>query len=175
MLKRLARLASETLHENPWWQYRRDRYTHPDGSEGEFFYAHTPGAVFVIPEFDDGRVLMLRQFRYLNQRESLEFVGGGMKKGLKPEAAAREELLEEAGLVAGELFPLGWFNPMNGLSDEECYVFLATGLYFNGARPEVSEEFEPVSLTLSELDQLIAAGEIWDGMTLAAYSLYRFR
>jgi ADP-ribose pyrophosphatase len=175
VLKRLARLASETLHENPWWQYRRDRYTHPDGSEGEFFYAHTPGAVFVIPEFDDGRVLMLRQFRYLNQRESLEFVGGGMKEGLTHEDAAREELLEEAGLVAEALIPLGWFNPMNGLSDEECYVFLAKGLHPNRSQPEVSEEFEPVSLTLSELDRQIAAGEIWDGMTLAVYSLYRFR
>ncbi|MDP4200086.1 MAG: NUDIX hydrolase [Bacteroidota bacterium] len=175
MLTRLQRLASETLHENPWWQYRHDRYTHPDGSEGDFFYAHTRGAVFVIPEYDDGRVLMLRQFRYLNQRESLEFVGGGIKEGLTREVSAREELLEESGLLADRLIPLGWFNPMNGLSDEECYVFLATGLHSNSAHPEVSEEFEPVLLTLPEIDRQISSGEIWDGMTLAAYSLYRFR
>lgn len=175
MLRRLPRLSSEILHENPWWQYRHDRYTHPDGSEGNFYYAHTPGAVFVLPEFDDGRLLMLRQFRYLNQQESLEFVGGGVKEGLTQEAAAREELLEEAGLVASQLIPLGWFNPMNGLSDEQCYVFLAKGLSQQSAIPEASEEFEPVRLTLAEIDSLIARGEIWDGMTLAAYSLFRFR
>ena len=118
---------------------------------------------------------MLRQFRYLNQRESLEFVGGGMKEGKTHEEMAREELLEEAGLIASQLIPLGWFNPMNGLSDEQCYVFLATGLQEATAIPEASEEFEPVRLTLAEVDILIARGEIWDGMTLAAYSLFRFR
>src|SRR5665213_689370 len=173
MLQRLRRLSTQILHKNPWWEYRRDEYLHPDGSPGEFYYAHTLGAVFVIPELEDGRILMLRQFRYLNQRESLEFVGGGMKEGLTHEQAAREELMEEAGFLAAELIPLGWFNPMNGASDEECYVFRARGLVASEARPEVSEEFEPVMVTLVELDRLIANGEIWDGMTLAAYALYK--
>jgi ADP-ribose pyrophosphatase len=175
VLTRLRRLATELIHANPWWEYRHDRYTFPNGSEGDFYYAHTKGAVFVIPQFDDGSLLLLRQFRYLNQRESLEFVGGGMKEGLTHEQAAHEELLEEAGLVANELIPLGWFNPMNGLSDEECYVFLAQGLKQQAARPEASEEFEPVRMATIDIDRLIAAGEIWDGMTLAAYSLFRFR
>jgi ADP-ribose diphosphatase len=173
MLHRLRRLSTEILHKNPWWEYRRDEYLHPDGTPGEFFYAHTKGAVFVIPELDDGRILVLRQFRYLNQRESLEFVGGGMKAGLTYEAAAREELSEEAGYQAAELIPIGWFNPMNGASDEECYVYIARGLTAGEAHPESSEEFEPVMLTLEELDRRIADGEIWDGMTLAAYALYR--
>jgi 8-oxo-dGTP pyrophosphatase MutT (NUDIX family) len=173
MLKRLRRLSTEILHKNPWWQYRRDEYLHPDGSPGEFYYAHTLGAAFVIPEMKDGRLLMLRQFRYLNQRESLEFVGGGMKEGQAPDQAARAELLEEAGFQAKELIPLGWFNPMNGATDEQCYVFLGRGLTAATAHPEVSEEFEPVMVTRDELDVMIANGEIWDGMTLAAYALYR--
>ncbi len=172
MLKRLRRLSTEILHKNPWWEYRRDEYLHPDESKGEFFYAHTHGAVFVIPELQDGRLFLLRMFRYLNQRESLEFVGGGKKPHLTHEEAAREELMEEAGFQADELIRVGWFNPMNGASDEECYVFIARGLKAIGARPEVSEEFEPVMLTPSELDALIAEGKIWDGMTLAAYALY---
>ncbi len=173
MLKRLLRRSTEILHKNLWWEYRRDEYLHPDGSPGEFFYAHTLGAVFVIPERADGRLLMLRQFRYLNQRESLEFVGGGRKDGLTHEESAREELLEEAGFLASELIPIGWFNPMNGASDEECYVFIARGLTQAEAHPEVSEEFEEVSLTIGEIERLIANGEIWDGMTLAAYALYK--
>jgi 8-oxo-dGTP pyrophosphatase MutT (NUDIX family) len=98
-----------------------------------------------------------------------------MKHGLTHEHAAREELLEEAGVTASTLTSLGWFNPMNGLSDEHCSVFLATGLQRHAAMPEASEEFEPLLLTRSEIDRRIASGEIWDGMTLAAYSLYRFR
>jgi 8-oxo-dGTP pyrophosphatase MutT (NUDIX family) len=172
VLKRLRRLSTEILHKNPWWEYRRDEYLHPDDSKGEFFYAHTPGAAFVIPEFADGKLLMLRQFRYLNQKESLEFVGGGVKAGQNPEETAKAELLEEGGFLADELIPIGWFNPMNGASDEECYVFVARGLVASVARPEVSEEFEPAILNVAELDSLVASGEIWDGMTLAAYGLY---
>ena len=172
MLKRLRRISTEILHKNPWWEYRRDEYLHPDDSKGEFFHVHTPGAAFVVPEFADGKLLMLRQFRYLNQRESLEFVGGGVKSGHSHEETASEELLEEGGFLAGELIPIGWFNPMNGASDEECYVFVARGLTALEARPDVSEEFEPVTISTADLDILIANGEIWDGMTLAAYSLY---
>lgn len=173
MLQHLPRLSTEIIHKNPWWEYRRDAYLHPDGSHGEFYYAHTKGAVFVIPELSDGQLLMLRQFRYLNQRESLEFVGGGRKEGVSQEISAREELREESGFEAEELIPIGWFNPMNGASDEECYVFIARGLRAGTARPEPSEEFESIMLTLEELDRRIANGEIWDGMTLAAYALYR--
>jgi 8-oxo-dGTP pyrophosphatase MutT (NUDIX family) len=173
MLKRLRQISTEILHKNPWWEYRRDEYLHPDDSQGEYYYAHTNGAVFVIPQFENDRLLMLRQFRYLNQRESLEFVGGGVKARQSHEDAARAELLEEAGFQANELIPIGWFNPMNGASDEECYVFLARGLTAAKALPEVSEEFDPIMVTHDELVALIANGEIWDGMTLAAYALYR--
>lgn len=173
MLKRLRRLSTEILHKNPWWEYRHDKYLHPDDSPGEFFYVHTRGAVFVIPEMENGRLLLLRQFRYLNQRESIEFVGGGIKEGLTPEESAREELLEEGGFLSGALIPLGWFNPMNGATDEQCYVFLARELRVANAHPEVSEEFEPIMVTPDELDAMIANGEIWDGMTLAAYAMYK--
>jgi ADP-ribose pyrophosphatase len=173
MLKRLRQLSTEILHKNPWWEYRRDEYLHPDDSRGEFYYVHTLGAVFVIPEFGDGRLLMLRQFRYLNQRESIEFIGGGVKAGQSHEEAAQAELLEEAGFLAKELIPIGWFNAMNGASDEECYVFIARELTAMNAHPEASEEFEPLMVTRDELEALIANGEIWDGMTLAAYALYK--
>jgi ADP-ribose pyrophosphatase len=173
MLKRLRSLSTKILHKNPWWEYRRDEYLHPDDSLGEFYYIHTPGSAFVIPEFEDGRLLMLRQFRYLNQRESLEFAGGGIKAGQTAEEAAKAELQEEAGFQAKELIPLGWVNPMNGAADEQCYVFIARGLTAASAHPESSEEFEPVMVTPAELDALIRKGEIWDGMTLAAYAMYR--
>ena len=172
MLHRLGRLSTETLHKNPWWEYRRDAYLHPDGSAGEFFYAHTHGAVFVIAESGEGKILLLNQFRYLNQKFSLEFVGGGIKEGKTAEESAREELKEEAGFLSNEFIPIGWFNPMNGASDEECYVWVARDLIEDEAKPEVSEEFEPIWVTRAELEHRIAVGEIWDGMTLAAYALY---
>ena len=173
MLKQLRRISTRELFVNPWWKYLHDRYVRPDDSEGDYFYIQTPGSVAVIPVFEDGKLLLLNQFRYLNQRECLEFPGGGMRTGSTPDGTARQELKEEAGIVAGKLTPIGSFNPMNGATDELCYVFLAQDLEFGIANPEVSEEFEQQIVSLEELERLIANGTIWDGMTLAAFALYK--
>jgi 8-oxo-dGTP pyrophosphatase MutT (NUDIX family) len=127
----------------------------------------------VIPVFEDGRVLLLNQYRYLNQRECLEFPGGGMRNRSTPESTACQELKEEAGIIAGRLTPIGSFNPMNGATDEYCHVFVAQDLELGTANPEVSEEFEQRIASLKELEALIANGTIWDGMTLAAFALYK--
>ena len=172
MLKRLKQLSSEVITENNYWQYRKDRYTYPSGDEGEYFYVRTPGAVMVIPVTAEGKLVLVRQFRYLNQREGLELVGGGVRGGLTPEQAAASELKEEAGIVAETLEFIGEFNPMNGVTDEICKVFVAKGLVPVDASPDASEEFELAELGPDEFCGLIRHGEIWDGMTLAAFSLF---
>ena len=175
MLKRLKKLSTEIAHANPWWEYRHDRYVRPDAKEGEYYYVHTHGSVVVIPELADGRLFMTRQFRYLNQRESLEFVGGGVKPHASSLESAREELLEEGGFDAKEMVLLGRFNPFNGATDEICEVYVARELEKRGARPEGSEEFEDHELSVSEVESLIVKGELWDGMSIAAFMLYKLK
>ena len=173
MLKRLRQLRSQIVTENPWWQYRRDAYVRPDGNEGEFHYVHTQGSVFVIPITGDAKIVMLRQYRYLNQCESIEFCGGGMKPELGVEGSARAELREEAGYDADVIVKIGAFNPMNGVTDERCHVFIATGLKPASALADTTEEFERFELSIAECSQLIREGTLWDGMTLAAFALLR--
>jgi 8-oxo-dGTP pyrophosphatase MutT (NUDIX family) len=173
LLKQLRRISTRELYVNPWWKYLHDRYTRPDDSEGDYFYIQTPGSVAVIPVFDDGKILLLNQYRYLNRRECLEFPGGGMKEGVPADETARLELLEEAGIRARTLIPIGSFNPMNGATDELCHVFIAKDLEQGEAMPEASEEFEPMLVSETELELLIQNGTIWDGMTLAAFALYK--
>jgi ADP-ribose pyrophosphatase len=175
MLQSLRQLKTELLDKNPWWQYRKDRYMRPDGSEGEYYYVRTLGSVMVIPITTEKKIVMVKQFRYLNQKVSIEFIGGGVKKGLSAEESAREELIEEAGIIAGELTKIGAFNPMNGVSDEMCNIFVAEALKRNSPRPEASEEFEVLELRHSELCKLIEQRSIWDGMTLAAAALLEQR
>ena len=76
-----------------------------------------------------------------------------------------------------ELVPLGTFNPWNGVTDEICHVFLADPVRpdTSGARPDATEAFIIHRLTHADFEANIAAGRIWDGMTLAAYTLYRAR
>jgi ADP-ribose pyrophosphatase len=172
MLQSLRQLNSEIVDSNPWWDYRKDIYMRPDASEGEYYYIHTPGAVMIFPITDEGMIVMVKQFRYLNQKESLEIIGGGMKKGKTAEESAHEELIEEAGIIPGELIKIGAFNPMNGATDEICNIFVARALKRTAMKPEISEEFEVLELEYDQMCELIKEGSIWDGMTLAAFALF---
>ena len=173
MVHRLDGISSEIIDTNPYWQYKRDRYRLPNGTETDYFYASTFGSVFIVAQDVDGCFVLTNQFRYLNQRESLEFPGGGLPEGVDALQQAQLELEEESGYRASEWKKLGFFNPMNGLSNELCHVFLATGLSAGTAQPEATEEFEIFRMSAQEIDESIASGRLWDGMTLAAWSLYR--
>ncbi|MFM8472558.1 MAG: NUDIX domain-containing protein [Candidatus Kapaibacterium sp.] len=172
-MKALRQLGTELRHKNPYWEYRLDRYALSDGKEAEYWYAHTHGSVFVIARTDDARFVMTAQMRYLNRRESLEFPGGGIPQDVEPEVQARRELREETGYEADTWTKLGAFNPMNGLTDEICHVFLAEGLHAGAAHPDPTEDIEVRLLGAEEIDEACAVNGIWDGMTLAAWMLYR--
>lgn len=166
-------LEQKTISQNPWWEYRLDTFELPRGEHGEYHYVHTAGASMVIPLLDDGRLVMVKQYRYLCDRESLEFPCGGVKSGSDYLLTAKHELAEETGFEAKELQLIGKFNPYNGVTDEICRVYLAEHLTPVQSERDTTEEFEQVLLTPSELDQRIEAGDIWDGMTLAAWSFSR--
>ncbi len=161
------------IASNPYWDYKLDHYELPTGAAGEYHYVETPGSVLVVPVLDDGRLVMARQYRYLNQQFSIEFPGGGIKRQGNPGEAAGNELAEECGYAAGELKEIGRFNPFNGVTSEICHVFLATGLVRHFMKHDESEEFDVINLRPGELNDKIAAGEIWDGMTLAAWCIFK--
>lgn len=174
-LRHWKTLSSKTVRENPWWSYRLDRFLIPGLREGDYHYVHTGGSVMVIPLPGDGRVLMVRQYRYLDRRESLEFPSGGMKEGEDPATIARKELIEEAGMD-GTLEYLGHHNPCKGIVDEKAHVFIARGLVHSDAHHmDATEEFELEVLGVKELEERIASGEIYDGMSLACFAIARCR
>ncbi len=166
-------MTNETLHRNPWWTYKRDTFALPSGEEGEYHYVTTPGSVMLVPRLRDGRYLLVRQYRYLNRRVSIEFPAGGIKQDQAVVDAARAELREEAGVAAGTLREIGQFNPFNGVTDELCHVFAAADMTAVRAEPDVTEEFEILHLSEDSIEAAIVDGTLWDGMTLAAWSMYK--
>ncbi len=171
MLKKLEKISSETIYSNPYWDYVYDKYIMPGGDTGEYHYVKSRGATMIIPVAKDGRFVMARQYRYLNARESLEFPGGGIRKGVLPGDNARCELEEETGLISGNMELIGQFNPYNGVTNEICYVYLAQKLQKGKPLPDSSEEFELVELNYNDIIYKIRQGEIWDGMTLASWAI----
>ncbi len=161
--------------KNPWWTYRHDEFEMPSGKKGEYHYVHTNGASMIIPVRDDGMVILVNQYRYLCNRESIEFPCGSVKEGSTYDDTAVAELIEETGFKANSLECIAEFNPYNGVTDEMCKVYIARSLTPAHAKKDDTEEFEYVYLTPKELDDNIVSGKIWDGMTLAAWALARHK
>lgn len=171
MLKRWKKLGTELVLENPWWRYRRDTFELPSGKQGEYHYCSTNGSSMIVPCTDDGRFIMVEQYRYLCDRDSIEFPCGGVQDGRTHEETAIEELAQEAGVRAAELVEIGRFNPFNGVTDEICRVYKATGLTTEELPKDETEEFKLHYLLKSEVNELIRSNKIWDGMTLATWHL----
>jgi ADP-ribose pyrophosphatase len=172
MLKELRSISQSVKYENPYWQYGFDLYEKPDGSAGEYHYVHSRGSVMIVPRFENDDFLLTRQYRYLNRRVSLEFPGGGLSPNYSPAEQAMRELEEETGF-SGSLRFLGAFNPCNGVTDELCSVFVASDLRTSSGRaPDDSEEFLRCRLSRAGILASIACGELWDGMSLAAWQIF---
>lgn len=167
------KLSETVLFRNPYWTYKRDTLELPGGLPGEYHYVHTNGSSMIIPVADDGSLLLVNQYRHLAGRESVEFPCGSVKEGRTYEETARDELQEETGYSAERMRMAGEFNPFNGVTNEMCRVYLAEGLTYVGGNPDATEEFEILRMTPAELDARIRAGAIWDGMTVAAWTIAR--
>ncbi|HEY6952514.1 MAG TPA: NUDIX hydrolase [Bacteroidota bacterium] len=173
MLRRWKTISSTIVSINPWWTYKRDTFQIPGGFTGEYHYVHTEGSSLVVPVRDDGKLVMVNQYRYLCERESLEFPCGGVKVGKSYDEMARLELEEETGYTADEMKRVGEFNPYNGVTNEICAVYLARQLQVSTAKPDATEEFEILAISPSDLDVMIKRRKVWDGMTLAAWALVK--
>jgi ADP-ribose pyrophosphatase len=170
-LKPWKKISSEVKFKNPWWTYMHDKCELPDGKDYEYHYVHTTGSSFIIPIKDNGKIILVNQYRYLNDRFSIEFPGGGIKEGQTPGQVARKELIEETGLD-GDFDKAGYFNPYNGIADEICHVFIARNLKPSDKETkDDSEEFEIFELSAEEIDRKIRTNEIYDGMTMAAWAV----
>lgn len=175
MLKKLKQINSKIKFKNPWWTYKVDNYEMPNGNTSEYHYVSTFGSTFIIPITEENKFILVKQFRYLNNDFSIEFPGGGQKENISPLENAILELKEETGFTSNKIVELGVFNPYNGVTNEICRIFLATELVKGESNPEESEEIEVLELSEIEIDEMIKKNEIWDGMTLAAWSIFKFK
>jgi ADP-ribose pyrophosphatase len=166
------RLASESVFRGQLLDVYRDVVLLPDGNEGVRERIVHPGAAAVVPVLPDGRVVLVRQFRYALDREFLEVPAGKLHgPGDDPERAAMRELEEETGWSCDRLEPLGAFHPAIGFSDECIFLFMARSLHLGAARPDADEFVEVVYLPFEEALQRITSGAITDMKTALALRL----
>jgi ADP-ribose pyrophosphatase len=148
-----------------------DTVRFPDGSVGELEMIRHPGASAVVPFTDDPRstdptVLLIRQFRHATERYVWEIPAGRLEPGEAPEACARRELEEEAGVTAGDLRRLTTIYTTPGFTDERIHLFLATSLAAGTVRREPDEFVVVHRKRWSEVLGLIERGDVEDAKTL---------
>lgn len=165
-------LKSELVFQGSFLRINRDRVLCPDGRERQREYILHPGASLIVPELDDGRLILERQYRHALKSVFLEFPAGKLDSGEHSEEAARRELVEETGFEARDWRKLGRIHPGIAYSNEFIDLFLARGLSQIGAKPDAGEEIEIVAMTVDEVKTAIHDGAITDVKTLCAFLFY---
>jgi ADP-ribose pyrophosphatase len=162
-------LDSTPVFKGKLLDVRLDRVRLPDGNEGIREYVVHPGAVVIIAEQDDGRLLFERQHRYPLHRAFLELPAGKIDHGEDILNTATRELLEETGHTASNWRYLGVMHPCIGYSDERIEIFMARGLTRESAPQLDHGEFlDVMSLSLAEAVAAVRIGEITDAKTITA-------
>lgn len=164
------KLTSRSIYNGKIMHAFVDKVQLPDGSESEREYIrHSGGAAVLLVV--DGKVALVKQYRYVYGKEIYEIPAGKLEKGEQPIKAAERELSEETGYRA-KLTPLLKLYPSPGYTDEVIHIFLATDPEYSGAHPDEGEfiscEFMPLEKVLS----LIESGEICDAKTVSAIYKY---
>jgi len=134
---------------------------------------HHPGGVVAVPILEDGRLLLIRQFRYPLQKYILEFPAGKLDSGQSPLDTMRRELEEETGCRAEVLRYEFSFHTSPGFCDEIIHLFFASGLTHIAQRLEEGEHITVERYTLEECLHMIQTGEIADGKTILGLLWYQ--
>lgn len=155
---RIVTLTIETVHL-------------PSGSEAELEIVHHPGGAAVVAVDEQKRVCLLRQYRHAAGGWMWELPAGKLEPDEPPEATARRELQEEAGVAALQWRPLGQYVSSPGILTERVHLFLATALQLVAAALEAGEVLEVHWIDLALALQRVHSGEYSDGKT--AVGLFR--
>ena len=162
-----------TLLQGGFLTVRRDTVGLPDGTSATREFVVHPGAVAVVPLLDDGRVVMVRQFRYPLGQVLLEFPAGKIDPGEPVWDCARRELREETGYTARQWARACRIHNAAAYSTEGIEIWFARGLSAGVQALDAGEFLEVVTRSEDELDRLARAGELTDVKTLVGLQWLR--
>ncbi len=138
----------------------------PNGEIGSREWIKHPGACAVVPVFENGDIMLIKQFRYPVSQIFWEVPAGKIDSGEPQDVTAARELKEEAGLEAGELEYVGHFYPGIGYSDEVIHIYLAHDLSITNQETDEDEFVLSERIPFEEAVKMVHSGEINDGKTV---------
>ncbi len=161
-----VKIASKRAYDGSFLHVEKDTVRLPDGQQVTREYIKHPGAVVILPLFEDGSVLLERQFRYPLDRVFLEFPAGKIDAGEDHLECAKRELKEETGYTASDWSFVCTIHNAIAYSDEHLDIYLAKGLQAGEAKLDAEEFLETFKAPLSQVLDWIREGQITDVKTV---------
>ena len=143
----------------------------PNGRRSTFSVVTHPGAVAIVPVFENGDVMLLKQFRPALGREIIEIPAGTLEPGETPLATARREIIEETGYRARKWTKIGNFYTAPGFCTERMHLYLARDLSPAEAEGDEDEVIRPVRVPFSKALDWVSRGRIQDAKSIAGLLL----
>jgi len=169
-------VSSEYVYNGRVINVRKDIIRLPDGREAQRDVVEHDECIAIVPIDDNGKILMVKQYRYPVGRQLLEIPAGIIDEGEKPEETVIRELQEETGYLPGNVIRLGGGYSSPGFCNEFLYLFLATDLVPSQLIAEDTAGISLQSISPEEINGLIESGEICDLKSIAGlYSWLVYR
>jgi ADP-ribose pyrophosphatase len=171
-----AKLIQKKLHyQGRKFSFDVDRIELPNGVVGDWECVHHPGGAMAVPITNDGKLVLVKQYRFATQGRILEFPAGTLEVGEDPATTIAREIEEETGYRAGKWQNLGEFFLAPGYSDEIIYAYLAQDLEKLAVQPagDDDEDISVILMTPAEFEAALDRGEPIDAKSIAAYFLAR--
>lgn len=160
--------SSKQVYDGNLLKVFYDEVTLPDQTSSSREWIKHPGACAVVPVFEDGTIMLLKQFRYPPRKIFVEVPAGKIDPGEDPIRTAERELLEESGVECQNIIKTGSFYPAIGYADEIIHTYVAWDLTVKVQNVDEDEFLQPFRISYQKAIEMIASGEITDAKTLSA-------
>ncbi|RCW50565.1 MULTISPECIES: NUDIX hydrolase [unclassified Halanaerobium] len=171
-IQKEKKIDGEIIYNGNILKLHRDRVEFPDKHSSIREVVEHSGGVAVLAENDEGKLLLIKQYRYPVDEIIYEIPAGKLEIGEKPAECAQRELIEETGYKAENLKEVFNFYTTPGYSTELIYIYKAENLKFVGRDLDPGEYIEVVPKNRSEVKKLFKKGKINDSKTLIAVLYY---
>ena len=158
--------GSEEILKGNFLHALRDTVELPDGTYSSREYVIHPGAVMIVAQLEDGRLVLERQYRYPVKAVMIEFPAGKLDADEDSLACAQRELLEETGYTARQWAKAGVLHPVMSYSTEFIDIWFARDLRAGERQLDAGEFLDVFVATPSELLAWCRSGEVTDAKTL---------
>ncbi len=173
-MEEFKRLKRELAYTGKLIKFYKDTVQTPNGNVVEWDFIGHNGAAAIVPVCEDGKILMVRQYRNALDRYTLEIPAGGLNGAEEPTLhAAARELEEETGFRSEHLEWLITIRTTVAFCNEKIDIYVADHLIKSKQNLDEDEEIDVAAYTIEELSQMILEGKIEDSKTIAALLAYQ--